>query len=1602
MSRYQTPYLQYFDAAGKPLAGGKLFFYEAGTNDLKTVFTDIDQTIPATNPVTLNANGSVSNIFYSGLARVVLQNATGTQIFDIDDVGPEDLSGLPPLYVSDATYSLNDVVKTADGLYYRSIQNGNAGNVPSPSSEYWEKIDFLYTYNANNSYQLDDVVKFGGQLYISTITANQGNSPATSNNWRKLTTLAEFEYLDGGLTLNKVNYPVGTKAHVKSFGSVTGGRNSYWVKQAVSGPATKLPSERLDLQCTDAIGAVWALQHGGVVYISSIGGNQNADNGLVFQAYDNKADILDLEGKEWPCTSLSTDSGSQREVLNSKVTNGRLIVTNSLGGETLVQTFSRHLDAEAQLSETKSPVIDWEGLNVLWLGTSIPHQGAGVDGYPERLGEALNFNAQNYAWSGSHAFYDIDGDAFDNATVRALTMTEVDRQAGLALYGPTSAYDDSFDLVTKPSQMTCDYRIKRQFETSPVDVVVLDHNHNDRKNIKDYTPNIKTIGSVTLGALTTFDLTDVSGLNVGDGCYIRVDGIDNLDYAAGRITAISGNDVTVGIDSTGFAGTFTSGELHWVDRTTIKGAWDFLIAYTKNMGIQFGKEDVKIILCGAPSYFTNNVDRDHSIWSVNRAIREIAQDWDLSFFDVAHALRLTYHDHLTYLPDAVHPSTPETREIFTNVWAKWLRGGAGNFYNPQSVLQRNKTIDNEHDQPALYSKYDSAYAPRDVTYKEQDPLIDEDFSGGLGDWTQLGTGTPVVVSAPWGGGDAVQFSVLAANTAPYLRQDVAVGETPVLEFDFYLPSVDLATGTTQQLTIASISGAGGAGYSVTVTQTAGSEAQVRGTYNQGGFGLSPVVSFPNSAFTIEAATKYRARIDIVDGYAQFSIDGQVMFSGAIDNDLIGAATTILVGPTFTNMGSDFEVFIGNVVAQAKESLHVMTTAELQKTVQSYTLAELQAMNPTLTGRRVICSDRSDAPLELAPSGYVALPGDITAANGRVWSLKIDGVALSGWFNDLPDAISRSRNLLATEDYTVSDVQPIDCTNEPFCLDLGGHTLTSDNEGIFSAFGGLLYEKSVSSHTANTITISSSNELVDYLSDNIDDRPILKIVSDDAIDINESANERRGEFARVVSVAGGVITLESDLYFTYTTSPRVAALVSEKFTLKNGTLDVSDLGTVRGTQLFATKLKMPLIHNLKITKGNDAGIVVRSCYKSVISIPSIHNLKDDAGGGFFGYGVDDSSSYCTLVINGDFSNTRHAYTTNTTSSVAGGDMEGFGPTMYSRVVDCFCQGNSDDAFDTHPNAYFTTFEGCKGVSNGNGLIKDRGKFTRVINPISDGDRYGVIASVNSDNMVVINPIIRNCQVIPLFFNPSTSADFFVDGGEVHRSIGNELIRCVNTTLRGGVTAKYDGDTSASKVFRLENSSILMDDVSVDFRGSSSSSLRIFDIVTGGNNVIDVKKVSVLSEAGANIEAVNDATGEGTNIARIRSLESDELIRLSTEVLGAGSFYRPSYLSGGRNIFFTLASNDQLIPELVYNGWEEISLFLSVSGSSKNIIALPDGAFAGQYLKITLTKNSPFNATLRHGASFNTDLISGANVTLIKGGSISLVWNGTSWEEFSQAN
>ncbi len=90
-----APILAFLDNAGKPLVGGQLFSYQAGTPNLLPTYTDSTGNFENTNPIILNSRGEIA--YQTGQAsglwippnvayKFVLSDSLGNQIWSIDNV----------------------------------------------------------------------------------------------------------------------------------------------------------------------------------------------------------------------------------------------------------------------------------------------------------------------------------------------------------------------------------------------------------------------------------------------------------------------------------------------------------------------------------------------------------------------------------------------------------------------------------------------------------------------------------------------------------------------------------------------------------------------------------------------------------------------------------------------------------------------------------------------------------------------------------------------------------------------------------------------------------------------------------------------------------------------------------------------------------------------------------------------------------------------------------------------------------------------------------------------------------------------------------------------------------------------------------------------------------------------------------------------------------------------------------------------------------------------------------------------------------------------------------------------------------------------------
>lgn len=168
---------QYLDDAGDPLVEGKLYFYESGTTTPKTTFADINNSIPNTNPVLLSAAGRQPNIFFDGVAKVILTDNNDVQIAVRDPAG-ETATDFGDEWVATKIYNAVDVVLGSDGVYYRSLVNGNQNNNPVTTTGSWTLL-YSVEWNQGITYSVGDVVTYGSQQYQSLQNSNLNQNPST-------------------------------------------------------------------------------------------------------------------------------------------------------------------------------------------------------------------------------------------------------------------------------------------------------------------------------------------------------------------------------------------------------------------------------------------------------------------------------------------------------------------------------------------------------------------------------------------------------------------------------------------------------------------------------------------------------------------------------------------------------------------------------------------------------------------------------------------------------------------------------------------------------------------------------------------------------------------------------------------------------------------------------------------------------------------------------------------------------------------------------------------------------------------------------------------------------------------------------------------------------------------------------------------------------------------------------------------------------------------------------------------------------------------------------------------------------------------------------
>lgn len=152
---------QQFDELGRPLNGGLLYTYQAGTTSPQSAYQDVALTLPYPNPITLDSAGRIPAFYLAdGQIKIRLTNAGGVTQVAADNllvIGASSGSGSPPSV--DATTILQTGALmpfygtgTRTGFVRangRTIGSASSGASERGNSDCQDLFEYLWTADAN-------------------------------------------------------------------------------------------------------------------------------------------------------------------------------------------------------------------------------------------------------------------------------------------------------------------------------------------------------------------------------------------------------------------------------------------------------------------------------------------------------------------------------------------------------------------------------------------------------------------------------------------------------------------------------------------------------------------------------------------------------------------------------------------------------------------------------------------------------------------------------------------------------------------------------------------------------------------------------------------------------------------------------------------------------------------------------------------------------------------------------------------------------------------------------------------------------------------------------------------------------------------------------------------------------------------------------------------------------------------------------------------------------------------------------------------------------------------------------------------------------------
>ena len=237
---------RFFDRCGKPLAGGKVYTYEANTTTAKTTYKDPYGLTPNTNPIILDAAGE-ADIYLDGTYRIRITDRNDVLVNDVSKIGAwfsdnlqdtlDNISGAMDDAIKPALQSLDDAINTAaaagagaNGWTDQLILLSNGRTQRQKNSDLVTPFDFGAIGDGKH-HPVSEWTNIGSQPYFPNLEAIQVKFPHVTSltdsiDWCAIQ--AFFDYcktnvvkdanISGNFSVNKeLNFVQGHGALTKTF-----------------------------------------------------------------------------------------------------------------------------------------------------------------------------------------------------------------------------------------------------------------------------------------------------------------------------------------------------------------------------------------------------------------------------------------------------------------------------------------------------------------------------------------------------------------------------------------------------------------------------------------------------------------------------------------------------------------------------------------------------------------------------------------------------------------------------------------------------------------------------------------------------------------------------------------------------------------------------------------------------------------------------------------------------------------------------------------------------------------------------------------------------------------------------------------------------------------------------------------------------------------------------------------------------------------------------------------------------------------------------------------------------------------------------------------